>query len=81
MVDTNNPLFTQLMQRQLQTPGSSQPPPPMATTPAPMPVLPPSDATKVPPQMQRWMNGQQVQDAYANNWQPNPILLRAQLGK
>lgn len=37
---------------------------------------PPSTSTRVPPAWQRWQTGQKMQDAYANNWSPNPMLIR-----
>lgn len=45
-----------------------------------MPTVVPSIPAKVPPQATRWANAQKIQDAYANDWSPNPILLRAMLG-
>jgi hypothetical protein len=45
------------------------------------PTQPPNTHTNVPPANKRWENGQQIQRAYANNWQPNPVLLRASLGR
>lgn len=81
-------IFSQPFQKQGKT--SSQPPvqggahqagppqgPPQPMPPSPVPNIP----AHVPPQAQRWQNGQAIQQAYANNWEPNPVLLRAELGK
>ena len=45
-----------------------------------LPVVPPSTPSKVPPETQRFMNAQKIQDAYRGGWAPNPVLLRALLG-
>lgn len=66
-------LFNLLMQRQLAQTGSNAPN-------LPVPATPPTPSTKVPQRAKRFDNAQQIQDAYRNGWQPNPILLRAQLG-
>lgn len=67
-----DPLTQQLVQRQLamgqQDSGSG------------LPVTPPNIPTRIPPEAKRFSNAQQIQDAYRGGWQPNPILLRAQLG-
>jgi hypothetical protein len=72
---------------------SPQPPPPQPAPPpvqAPLPVPAPSTPTpqvmpnphtKTPPAAERFKNGQQIQQAYANGWQPNPVLLRVMLGR
>lgn len=70
-----DPLTQQLIQRQMAGQGS-QPP----LQPQPMPSVPPNIPQHMPTQAQRWMNAQQIQNAYANGWTPNPILLRAVLG-
>ena len=62
-----NDLFNILMQRQMQQQE--------------LPQVPPNPATKIPQQLKRWSNAQQIQDAYKNNWSPNPVLLRAMLGQ
>lgn len=62
-----DPLFQQLMQRQL---AQGQPP-------EPTPSVPPNPSAKVPQRVQRFNNTQALQDAYRNGWQPNPMLLRA----
>lgn len=36
----------------------------------------PSKPQRLPPQWERWLVGEMMKHAYANNWQPNPILLR-----
>lgn len=61
-------------------PPAAAPPPPVGGA-AGLPVVPPNPQGSLPPAERRWMNGQQIQQAYANNWQPNPVLLRAMLGK
>lgn len=63
------PLFNALMQRN----GAAEA--------APLPVTPPNSPAKVPPAGKRFINAQLIQQAYANNWNPNPVLLRAALGK
>ena len=60
----NDALFDILMQRET----------------AKIPQVPPSSPTKTPQRAKRWDNAQQIQKAYANNWSPNPVLLRAALG-
>lgn len=64
-------LFNVLMQRQL---GGQEPSAPQTPT-----VLP-STPAKVPQQAKRFANAEQIKQAYANGWAPNPILLRAELG-
>jgi hypothetical protein len=46
-----------------------------------LPTQPPAQASRVPPAMQRYLTGMQMQQAYANNWSPNPMLLRVLNGK
>jgi hypothetical protein len=65
-----DPLTQALVDRALQSQGGD-------TTP---PSVLPNPATKVPQQAKRFENAQQIQEAYRNDWNPNPILLRAQLG-
>lgn len=65
-----DPLTQQLVNRQLQ----AQPQAP------PAPVTLPNIPTRVPPQAKRFSNAQQIMEAYRSGWQPNPVLLRAQLG-
>ena len=45
------------------------------------PVAYPNPDPKIPPAEDRFDNAQQIQDAYRNGWNPNPVLLRAQLGR
>src|SRR4026208_83204 len=40
-------------------------------------VQAPNPHTQVPPAMDRFQNGQMIQQAIGNNWTPNPVLLRA----
>lgn len=61
----------------LPGPPAGMPPPP---TPATMPQ-PPNPSPSVPPAVKRWDNAQQMSQAYANGWSPNPILLRILLGR
>jgi hypothetical protein len=42
---------------------------------------PPNPDPKLPPAWKRWLTAQRMQQAYANNWQPNPILLRLMEGR
>ncbi len=51
--------------------------PAVADTPQEMP----NSSTKVPPQWQRYVTAQKMQHAYANGWQPNPMLIRVTDGK
>jgi hypothetical protein len=80
-------LFRQLMQRAQQgqgQPASAEPssPPTAPSAPStPLPAVMPNPHTKTPPAMERFRNGQAIQQAYANGWQPNPVLLRAALGR
>lgn len=41
----------------------------------------PNAHPEVPPAAARAANAGQLQQAYANNWQPNPMLMRAMMGK
>lgn len=41
------------------------------------PVLP-TTTPRVPTKTQRYVNAQNIQDAYRNGWQPNPVLLQVQ---
>lgn len=81
-----NDLLNLLVQRQLAggvppppapTPQVTQPPPQPAPT---NPVIPPNIPAKLPSQEKRFQNAQLIQQAYAGDWTPNPVLLRAQLG-
>lgn len=63
----SSPLFQQLMQRQMGKPQAFPSSPP------------PNPPSRVPPAAERWANAQKIQEAYANNWQPNPVLLQAAL--
>ena len=49
----------------------------VADAPAEMP----NTATKVPPAWQRYVTAQKMQRAYANGWEPNPMLIRVSDGK
>lgn len=67
--------------------GPTHPPPPQGppqgppAPPMPTPAVMPNPHAKVPPAAERFQNGQNIQQAYANGWQPNPVLLRASLGR
>lgn len=77
-----DPLTQILLQRaQMPPTDPSQPQAPeQAQAGAPVPTVPPNPSTKVPQQAKRFANAQAIMDAYRQNWSPNPILLRAQLG-
>lgn len=45
------------------------------------PTVPPAKHAHLPPEQQRWANGQQIQGAIANGGAPNPTLLRVMLGQ
>ena len=50
--------------------------------PTGLPAFPPSgDTGRTSPALQRYSTGLKMQNAYANNWTPNPILLRILEGK
>lgn len=66
-----DPLTQLLVERQMGAPDQ---------TGAPTPTVMPNPTTKIPQKDKRFQNAQQIQDAYRNGWNPNPILLRAQLG-
>lgn len=66
-----NDLLNLLVQRQI---GGGAP------SPSPVPAVPPNPQPKLPQSAKRWANAQQIQDAYRSGWNPNPVLLRAQLG-
>jgi hypothetical protein len=85
-----DPLTQLLVQRQMNLPNAPQPispgvssAPPQTSIPTQtaLPAVPPNVPAKVPPQAKRWVNAQAIQDAYRGNWTPNPVLLRAQLGR
>ena len=48
--------------------------------PTGLPVPPPGETAKVPPAWQRYLTGMKMQNAYANNWTPNPMLIRVAEG-
>lgn len=45
-----------------------------------LPTAPPSES-KLPPAWKRWDNAQHLEKAYQNDWKPNPMLLRAMMGR
>ena len=45
------------------------------------PTVTPSKPSHVPPAWQRWLVSQKMQQAYANGWQPNPMLIQALASK
>ena len=62
-------------------PRSGIHPPSWPGTPGPMapgdlPIGLPNESARVPPRWQRFETGQRMQDAYRNNWQPNPMIVR-----
>ncbi len=89
-------LYTTMMAR-AKGPANGPPPqaqgqpPPMpgmmpqgqaVSQPAMMPPAPPPNPhTQVPPAMNRFQNGQAIQGAIQNNWDPNPVLLRAMMSR
>jgi hypothetical protein len=44
--------------------------------PTGLPAHTPNPQAKTPPAWQRWLTSLHMQKAYANGWQPNPVLLR-----
>ena len=81
-----DPLTSILAQRAMQQPTTPQAPQQLAQTdgmqpqPAYNPSMPPTIPTRIPPKIHRFDNANRIQEAYKNNWTPNPILLRATLG-
>ena len=51
------------------------------TAPTGLPATPPGNKAALPPAWQRYATGLKMQNAYANNWQPNPIMLLLLNGK
>lgn len=70
-----DPLTQELLQRSMGGAPQGAPGPPQGG----VPQVPPNPMPRVPQQMKRFNNAQQLQDAYRNGWQPNPMLLRAQM--
>lgn len=64
-----DPLTQELLQRQMGV--GAQPP---------TPAVPPNPPTRIPQATKRFINAQQIQNAYRGGWTPNPVLLRASLG-
>lgn len=62
-------------------PPQAQGMPPMQGGGGVPPSPPPNPSPRIPPATERWSNAQQMSKAYANNWNPNPVLLRAMLGR
>ena len=71
MAPANNTLEQVMLER-----SAANVRPPIADPTAAMPNAP----TKVLPAWQRYITGQKMQQAYANGWEPNPMLIRV-LGK
>jgi len=46
-----------------------------------LPTPPPNPSARVPPAWQRWATSQKMQDAYRNNWSPNPMMIRLMEGQ
>lgn len=62
--------------------GTLSGPPPLSTPAMPsMPAPAPSGALGAAPAAQRFATGEAVKQAVANNWNPNPVLLRAAMGR
>lgn len=40
----------------------------------------PNSHAKTPPRWQRYITGQKMEEAYRNNWNPNPMLIRIMEG-
>jgi len=61
--------------------AASGPPPISAPTMPIMPAPPPQGGQGAAPAAQRFVTGEAVKQAVANNWNPNPVLLRAAMGR
>ncbi len=51
------------------------------TAPTGLPAPPPAPASHVKPAEDRYRTGMKMQHAYANGWNPNPMLIRVLEGK
>jgi len=65
------------------SPEKQAPPAAPLTSVAPtgLPAPTPNMSEGIPPAWQRYSTGLKMQNAYANNWQPNPIILRMMRGR
>lgn len=70
MAADNQNLHETLLQRQL---GAQQPALPAPTG---LPAPTPNPKSNLPPAWKRYATGLKMQHAYANGWNPNPMLLR-----
>lgn len=64
-------LRTLLVQRGLARQFTEPP-----TAPTGLPVLPPMPGPRIPPALRRYQTGLRMQQAYANQWTPHPLLVR-----
>jgi len=53
----------------------------MPMAPTGLPAPPPAKPSRVPPAVDRYTTGLKMQHAIANNWEPNPTLIRLLGGK
>ncbi len=62
-------------------PPAPQPAPPVNSEKQPdkpyFPAPPPNKPSHLPSADKRWATGESMKQAYANDWQPNPALIRA----
>lgn len=86
-----DPLKDTLIQRQMApqvnaapawpAPAAPKPPGNIPTNPPPMPKTPAPPPGAGAQREQRYDTAQQMQDAYRNNWTPNPTLIRLTGGR
>ena len=50
---------------------------PAPTAPTGLPAHPPNESAGTPPAWKRYATSLAMQQAYANGWNPNPLLIRA----
>lgn len=51
------------------------------TAPTGLPAHTPNEPSKTPPAWQRYLTSLHMQHAFANGWQPNPMIIRLLEGK